>query len=52
MRVVKKGEDTDELPSVMTCSNYLKLPDYKSEAQLRTKLLQAVYDGQGSFNLS
>ncbi|GBE62080.1 ubiquitin HECT domain containing protein [Babesia ovata] len=52
MRVVKKGDNVDELPSVMTCSNYLKLPNYENVAQLRTKLLQAIGEGQGSFHLS
>ncbi|EDO05657.1 HECT-domain (ubiquitin-transferase) family protein [Babesia bovis T2Bo] len=52
MRVVKKGDNVDELPSVMTCSNYLKLPDYKSCDHLREKLLQAISEGQGSFHLS
>ncbi|GFE55306.1 ubiquitin HECT domain containing protein [Babesia ovis] len=52
MRVVKKGDNLNELPSVMTCSNYLKLPDYSSADQLRLKLLHAIHDGQGSFNLS
>ncbi|SCQ12876.1 E3 ubiquitin-protein ligase, putative [Plasmodium gaboni] len=28
MKVVKK-EDNNDLPSVMTCTNYLKIPDYK-----------------------
>ncbi|GIX65870.1 E3 ubiquitin-protein ligase, putative [Babesia caballi] len=52
MKVVKKGNDTSELPSVMTCSNYLKLPDYRSDEQLRTKVMQAIVEGQGSFYLS
>ncbi|ORM40434.1 E3 ubiquitin-protein ligase TRIP12 [Babesia sp. Xinjiang] len=52
MRVVKKGDNHHELPSVMTCSNYLKLPSYSSDTQLRMKLLHAIRDGQGSFHLS
>lgn len=40
------------LPSVMTCVNYLKLPDYSSMDVMKTKLLQAMRDGQLSFHLS
>lgn len=42
----------DYLPSVMTCVNYLKLPDYSSEAVLKSKLLMAMREGSGSFHLS
>ncbi|KAK1444144.1 hypothetical protein BgAZ_100500 [Babesia gibsoni] len=52
MKVVKKGDGTDALPSVMTCSNYLKLPAYQSSDQIREKLIKAIGYGQGSFNLS
>jgi E3 ubiquitin-protein ligase TRIP12 len=40
------------LPSVMTCANYLKLPDYSSQHVMRLKLVQAMHDGQSSFHLS
>eukprot|EP00116_Pleurobrachia_bachei_P000288 sb/3460550/ len=42
--VVKKsvdGSPDDYLPSVMTCVNYLKLPDYSTAERLREKLLTA-----------
>ncbi|BFZ56712.1 Ubiquitin fusion degradation protein 4 [Savitreella phatthalungensis] len=42
----------DYLPSVMTCVNYLKLPDYSSEQVLRSKLMVAMREGGGSFHLS
>lgn len=42
----------DYLPSVMTCANYLKLPEYSSEALMRRRLLQAVSEGAGEFHLS
>ncbi|XP_048836365.1 E3 ubiquitin-protein ligase TRIP12 isoform X4 [Brienomyrus brachyistius] len=42
----------DFLPSVMTCVNYLKLPDYSSMEIMRQKLLIAAREGQQSFHLS
>jgi E3 ubiquitin-protein ligase TRIP12 len=46
-------KDVDRyLPSVMTCVNYLKLPDYSSVGIMREKLLKAMQEGQLSFHLS
>ncbi|GJQ67325.1 hypothetical protein Trydic_g8224 [Trypoxylus dichotomus] len=42
----------DFLPSVMTCVNYLKLPDYSSIEVMREKLRLAASEGQHSFHLS
>ncbi|XP_044488223.1 E3 ubiquitin-protein ligase UPL3-like [Mangifera indica] len=42
----------DDLPSVMTCANYLKLPPYSSKEIMYNKLLYAISEGQGSFDLS
>lgn len=42
----------DYLPSVMTCVNYLKLPDYSSLDIMRRKLGVAMKEGQGAFHLS
>jgi len=55
--VVRKPHETplkadDYLPSVMTCVNYLKLPDYSSKAVMREKLKTAMEEGVGSFHLS
>lgn len=41
-----------DLPSVMTCANYVKLPPYSSEEVLKERLLFAIREGQGSFDLS
>lgn len=41
-----------DLPSVMTCANYLKLPPYSSKEVLKERLLFAIREGQGSFDLS
>ncbi|KAK4990001.1 Ubiquitin fusion degradation protein 4 [Elasticomyces elasticus] len=42
----------DYLPSVMTCVNYLKMPDYSSLEVLKRKLGVAIREGQGAFHLS
>lgn len=42
----------DYLPSVMTCVNYLKLPDYSDVRVMRERLLVASSEGQHSFHLS
>ncbi len=42
----------DYLPSVMTCVNYLKMPDYSSLEILKAKVLIATREGQGAFHLS
>ncbi|KAI8635643.1 E3 ubiquitin-protein ligase UPL3 [Xylariaceae sp. FL1651] len=42
----------DYLPSVMTCVNYLKLPDYTSIDSLKRQLFTAIKEGQGAFHLS
>lgn len=42
----------DYLPSVMTCVNYLKMPDYSSMEVLRQKMNVAMREGQGAFHLS
>ncbi|XP_031562481.1 E3 ubiquitin-protein ligase TRIP12-like [Actinia tenebrosa] len=40
------------LPSVMTCVNYLKLPDYSTKEIMEDKLKVAAQEGQRSFHLS
>nr|AAW25561.1 SJCHGC09553 protein [Schistosoma japonicum] len=56
LKIVMKretGENADNhLPSVMTCQNYLKLPDYSSKALMLSKLLYAINEGQNAFHLS
>lgn len=41
-----------ELPSVMTCANYIKLPAYSSKQVLKERLIYAMTEGQGSFDLT
>lgn len=57
LTVVRKPHEApltadDYLPSVMTCVNYLKLPEYSSKAVMREKLNVAMREGVGSFHLS
>lgn len=42
----------DYLPSVMTCVNYLKLPDYTDLEVMRRRMGIAIKEGQGAFHLS
>ncbi|TWU75027.1 Ubiquitin fusion degradation protein 4 [Metarhizium rileyi] len=42
----------DYLPSVMTCVNYLKLPDYTTIGTMKNQLYKAMREGQGAFHLS
>jgi E3 ubiquitin-protein ligase TRIP12 len=47
------GMHADEyLPSVMTCQNYLKLPEYSCIEVLQRNLKYAVNEGHESFHLS
>jgi len=52
-KAFEPGENVDDyLPSVMTCVNYLKLPDYSTIEIMREKLNIAMNEGQHSFHLS
>jgi hypothetical protein len=46
------GSPDDYMPSVMTCQNYLKLPDYSSAAVLRKSLHYAIQEGRETFHFS
>lgn len=52
-RTPEAGRSPDEcLPTVMTCTNYLKLPQYSSYEITKERLEYAIREGQGSFHLS
>jgi E3 ubiquitin-protein ligase TRIP12 len=52
-KTVESSENPDDfLPSVMTCVNYLKLPDYSTIDVMRARLTTAAREGQLSFHLS
>ncbi|KAK4687050.1 E3 ubiquitin-protein ligase TRIP12, partial [Tremellales sp. Uapishka_1] len=42
----------DYLPSVMTCAQYLKMPDYSTKEILAAQIKRAMTEGGGSFHLS
>ena len=51
--LAKQGSIVDgDLPSVMTCANYIKLPPYSSKKIMQARILYAIREGQGSFDLS
>ena len=57
LTVVRKPHEAplkadDYLPSVMTCVNYLKLPEYSTKDVMREKLRVAMLEGVGGFHLS
>jgi hypothetical protein len=58
LTVVKAVRSPDEgpvdmfLPSVMTCANFIKLPEYSTKLILKNQLIKAIHEGQGSFLLS
>lgn len=57
LTVVRKDAEVplkpdDYLPSVMTCANYLKMPEYSSMEVMRERLFVAMREGQLSFLLS
>eukprot|EP00658_Telonema_sp_P-2_P082688 TRINITY_DN8789_c0_g1_i4.p1 TRINITY_DN8789_c0_g1~~TRINITY_DN8789_c0_g1_i4.p1 ORF type:complete len:241 (+),score=57.36 TRINITY_DN8789_c0_g1_i4:124-846(+) len=44
--------EDSQLPSAMTCQNYLKLPAYESKEQMEMKLTQALENGVNAFHFS
>ena len=57
LTIVKKAcmgnENPDNfLPTVMTCQNYLKIPEYSSYEVLKKKLDLAMNEGNNEFHLS
>lgn len=52
-KTLEPGQNPDHfLPSVMTCVNYLKLPEYSSCEIMREKLRISGEEGRNSFHLS
>ncbi|KAL0088270.1 hypothetical protein F4703DRAFT_1734681 [Phycomyces blakesleeanus] len=42
----------DYLPSVMTCANYLKMPDYTNKIVMEQRIFKSMKEGKNSFLLS
>lgn len=52
-KTVEGGSKPDDyLPSVMTCVNYLKIPNYSSVDVMRERFSVAFQEGRGAFHLS
>ena len=52
-RTTEGGCSADDcLPTVMTCTNYLKLPNYSTFEIAKRQIMYAIAEGQGSFHLS
>jgi hypothetical protein len=53
LRVPQNGAPPDaSFPSVMTCANYLKLPEYSTKEILRERLISAISEGQCGFDMT
>lgn len=52
-KTVDRAVDVNKcLPSVMTCLNYLKIPEYSDLEAMKSAFLYAMKEGQNSFHLS
>ncbi|OHT11784.1 hypothetical protein TRFO_18679 [Tritrichomonas foetus] len=57
LTIAKRISDTSDkpdncLPSVMTCTNYFKMPPYSNPEIMKKKIIQAIYECQDTFQLS
>ncbi|SGZ20511.1 BQ5605_C021g09283 [Microbotryum silenes-dioicae] len=52
LTIVRKDGGDPSLPSVMTCVNYFKLPDYTSRQIVKERIMTAIREGGGGFHLS
>ncbi|SCV74863.1 BQ2448_7892 [Microbotryum intermedium] len=52
LTIVRKDGGDGSLPSVMTCVNYFKLPDYTSRKIVKERIMTAIREGGGGFHLS
>ncbi|GAA5888057.1 hypothetical protein JCM5296_005418 [Sporobolomyces johnsonii] len=52
LTIVRKDGGDAMLPSVMTCVNFVKLPDYSTREVVKARMLVAVREGAAGFHLS
>jgi E3 ubiquitin-protein ligase TRIP12 len=52
VKAMVSGDPDAYLPSVMTCANFLKLPEYSTKQVLMKQLKKAITEGQHAFHLS
>lgn len=46
------GGSTNQLPIAHTCSWNMEIPCYKSKEDMKNKILLAIFEGQGSFDMA
>ncbi|CEQ41607.1 SPOSA6832_03348, partial [Sporobolomyces salmonicolor] len=51
LTIVRKDGGDAMLPSVMTCVNFVKLPDYSTREVVKSRMLVAVREGAAGFHL-
>lgn len=52
LRTPEQGSPDDCLPSVMTCANYFKIPQYSTREIMKQKIAMAIGEGQESFMMT
>jgi hypothetical protein len=52
VKSAEEGHPDNFLPSVMTCANFVKVPEYSGKEIMRAQLMKAINEGQNSFLLS
>ena len=52
VKAVTEGVPDSFLPSVMTCANFMKIPEYSNREVMKHQLIKAMNEGQNSFLLS
>lgn len=46
-QITKHGENSEKLPTALTCFNQLMLPEYVSKQRLKTRLYLAIQNSKG-----
>lgn len=46
-QIIKQGNDSDKLPTALTCFNQLMLPEYSSKEKLQSQLFLAIQNSKG-----
>jgi E3 ubiquitin-protein ligase HUWE1 len=51
LRFNRSSYSTTQLPLAHTCSYAMDVPEYKSKEEMKQKILLAIFEGQGSFEM-
>ncbi|XP_028396088.1 ubiquitin-protein ligase E3A-like [Dendronephthya gigantea] len=46
-QIIKQGDDSEKLPTALTCFNQLMLPEYSSKEKLQSRLFLAIQNSKG-----